>query len=75
MQYIIKSRSLTFALVATVMLLLTACDIAHASYLLSPEVLMSAVALPFMVGDTANIGDIGYAEKAGENFRGVQIRK
>lgn len=58
MQYIIKSRLLTFALVATVMLLLTACDIVYASHLLSPEVLMSAVALPFMVGDTANIGDI-----------------
>lgn len=58
MQFIIQSRLLTFALIATVMLLLTACDVVHASYLLRPEVLASAVALPFMVGNTANMGDI-----------------
>lgn len=58
MQFIIQSRFWTFMLVATVMLVLTACDVVYASQLISPEALASAALLPFMVGDTANIGDI-----------------
>jgi HK97 family phage major capsid protein len=40
------------------MLILSACDIVHAS-MLSPEMMLaSAAALPFMTGETANIGEL-----------------
>lgn len=58
MNYLIKSRSWTFMLVAMVMLVLTACDVVVASHFISPEMIGVAAAIPFMMGDTANVGEI-----------------
>lgn len=57
MKFIIQSRLLTFMFVAAIMAVLVAYDVVHAAFL-SPEIIASAALLPFMMGDTANMGEL-----------------
>lgn len=58
MNSIIKSRLATIVFVVSVMFILTACDVVTAADLLSPEALGAAALLPFLMGNTVNMGEI-----------------
>lgn len=58
MNFLIKSRFRTLLFVVTVMFVLTACDVVVAADLISPGMFGVAAALPFLMGDTADMGGI-----------------
>lgn len=66
MKFLIKSRLWTFVFVASVMFVIST---ATGAPFISPELLAPAAALPFMMGDTAGIGDLKeLLEKQGKAF-------
>ena len=58
MKSLFKSRLTTIVFVGSVMFILTACDAVTAADIISPEALGAAALLPFLMGDTANMGEI-----------------
>ncbi|MBS0424605.1 MAG: phage major capsid protein [Proteobacteria bacterium] len=66
MKFLIKSRLWTFVFVASVMFVIST---ATGAPFISPEMLAPAAALPFMMGDTAGMGDLkDLLEKQGKAF-------